>query len=790
MVCLFPFTTIYQPTPDIRTSFFLVGFYTLSLVCIVLILKFGVLPAVNPPNATIRGMFVLASTVAGIAGGAITIFFWKATRYFIGGWGGFAFALWIQCFRNGGLISPIGFRWIMYIGEYIYLRDVSQGFKSILTFFRCCCSWLCVMHDPEDPLPCFAHLDCDGGSDILHPRHRLLHDRQFERGTLRLCLCSRIDSRLTTLQFYVWNIGFTGLFPRFVANNIHFPVTQVMQIELGLMGAVTLMGMAVQFQILKILQRKLKEIKEEQKRLDQLAVSRAAERFASLDVEKEEWERAHPSLAKHGRNDSGMTATTLMKDTEAGTDEKRASVFTLVGSPRQRQQSGLSEFMASPAPAEEIMRAARQSPGVLPLLDLGADIESDVPKGYIAEASGSKPRAKQQVTTAELEDLKKKEELLAEIQAARRSIELLKSETPAPSSSGESRHPSLTSRYDLGTLTAGPSHLRPPRQQDPRVRAQSMDFTRLADIGSTLGRPNSTPLRDEDWDSYVRDRKLLQPPSGVTAPIPTTPVSPTTRAAVSPAVAEALDERRRRESSLSFGGLNVPSAQPSPVPREFSTTPKEASSDENAVITAPALHKKSQSQGAVPVMILPRKKPIAAPTPKRPEQPRTKTFEELAERHREKMRAMQAPLTQAEKEQVELEEAKKRWERNKELEKRAMAKRQAEQAALSKEAKKKEQKSSSGSPSSPQAPRPKQHSRTLSADILAAVPNATASSRRMSTMKVDEWQKHQLADVELGVRPGEPTSSSKRRSAVPFPAEPTSSRDRRRTSNMPQSQIS
>ena len=560
-----------------------------------------------------------------------------------------------------------------------------------------------------------------------------------------------------------------------------------MQIELGLMGAIALMGMAVQFQILKILQRKLKEIKEEQRRLDAIAVSRAAERFASLDVEKEEWERAHPSLVKHGRNDSGMTTTSLMKDTEHGTDERRNSVFTLVGSPRQRQQSGLSEFMASPAPPEEILRAARQTPGALPLLDLGADIESDVPKNYIAEGSGSKSRAKQQAISAELEDLKKKEGLLAEIQAARRSIELLKSETPVPSSSDDSRHPSLTSRrttsYDLGALVAGPSHLRPPRQPDPRVRAQSMDFSRMTDIGSTLGRPNSTPLREEDWDSYVRDRKLFQPPSGVTAPIPTTPVTPTSRAAISPAVADALDQRRRRESSLSFGGLNIPSsAQPSPEPRESSSTPNQTSSDENAVIAAPGLHKKSQSQGAVPVMILPPKKQIASPTPKRPEQqPRTKTFEELAERHREKMRAMQAPLTQAEKEQVEVEEAKRRWERNKELEKRAMAKRQAEQAAtLSKEAKKKDQKSG-GSPTSQEAPRPKKsHSRNLSADVLAAIPNATASSKRISTMKVDEWQKNQLKDGELGVRSGEVTSSSQRRSAVPFPAEPTSSRDRRR----------
>jgi len=101
-----------------RTSFFLIGFYTLSLVCIVLIIKFGIIPAVHPPSNTVRGMFVLSSVVAGVAGGAIAIFFWKGARYGIGAWGGFAFALWIQCFRNGGVIRPIGFRWILYIGDH------------------------------------------------------------------------------------------------------------------------------------------------------------------------------------------------------------------------------------------------------------------------------------------------------------------------------------------------------------------------------------------------------------------------------------------------------------------------------------------------------------------------------------------------------------------------------------------------------------------------------------------------------------------------------------------------
>ena len=83
-----------------------------------LILKFGVLDQVNPPSKTLRGLFVLSCAVAGGAGGAITIFFWKLSRYLIGGWGGFALALFIQCFRDGGLIRAIAFRWILFIGKF------------------------------------------------------------------------------------------------------------------------------------------------------------------------------------------------------------------------------------------------------------------------------------------------------------------------------------------------------------------------------------------------------------------------------------------------------------------------------------------------------------------------------------------------------------------------------------------------------------------------------------------------------------------------------------------------
>ena len=60
-----------------------------------------------------------------------------------------------------------------------------------------------------------------------------------------------------------------------------------------------------------------------------------------------------------------------------------------------------------------------------------------------------------------------------------------------------------------------------------------------------------------------------------------------------------------------------------------------------------------------------------------------KTFEELVERHREKLHELQAPDTQASKEQADISAARNRWERAKNAEKAAVEKRQAdkEQAA-------------------------------------------------------------------------------------------------------------
>ncbi|KAF9015484.1 hypothetical protein BDQ17DRAFT_1386211 [Cyathus striatus] len=731
------------------TSFFLIGFYTLSLVCAVLILKFGVLPSINPPSKTLRGMFVLASSIAGIAGGAIAIFFWKAARYGIGAWGGFAIALWIQCFQNGGVIKAIGFRWILYIG------------CAVIGFTLC---------------------------TIPKIHYHILLISTSVVGSSAFMLGVDCFTTAGLKEFYIWNIGFTSMFPKYTTNGIQFPVSQTMQIELGLIGAVSLMGAAVQLRILKVLQRKLHEIAEETKKKDEEAELQASNRFREVDMEREAWEKEHPTLSKHGRKDSGFSSIPLMKDRDgsASPSGEHRSSFTLAEEGRTRHLSGLSDFKAAPVPDEEVRRAARhlQGPGALPALDLGLGIQEDVPSSFIAKDGEAHVKPLQPSTAANLEDLRRKEELLQEIQTIRRSLDALKSETPGPgsSSSDQSRRPSLTSRRTLSldansALFPPSSHARPPREVDPRARVYSMELLNIGRAGSPLqgepiSRPTSVPLRDDDWDTYIQERKLLQPPSGVTAPIATTPIHPPNpRIPIPPAVHEALSKRRKRESALGFGMASTDSSEDVPL----------------AKLTR---EKKNAPGGNAPVTILPPRRPtapIVAPTPQHPSSARTRTFEELNERHREKMRDLQAPLTQAEKEHADVEAARQRWERSKALEREAVMKRQAEKAAALEKRKKSEDLSDGERGKRGGEQRQSRHSRSLSGDKIGST---GISSKRLSTLKVEDWQKYQQ-DMEMGVKPdhGGVTSGSKRDSrvrksdGVPFPdAEGVKSSQSRRKS--------
>ncbi|PBK77442.1 hypothetical protein ARMSODRAFT_949365 [Armillaria solidipes] len=707
------------------SSFFLIGFYTLSLVCFVLIIRFGVLEAVNPPSQTIRGMFVLACSVAGIAGGAIAIFFWKAARYCIGAWGGLAFGWWIQCFRNGGLISSVGLRWILYIG--------------------CAVIGFVLSTIPK-----------------IH-YHILLISTAFV-GASALMLGVDCYTTAGLKEFYVWNLGFRSLFPKFQDNGIRYPVSQSIQIELGLLGAVALMGAAVQLRILSVLQHKLKEISQEQQKQNDDAEQNAAGRFNVVLRERSQWEKEHG----HERVESGYSSMPLMKDLDGSsspvTPDRRSMDYQ--DAVRQRYQSGVSDFMTAPIPEDELRRATSRSPqgpGALPALDLGLGIENDVPTSFISKdpftASPTTDKApKRQLSAAQLEAMKKKEDLVAEIENIRKSIDALKGETPSTSASN-SRGPSIRA-YDAATslLLPAPSHSRPPREPAPRGRVRSLDYLGSEILGESISRPTSVPLRDPDWDAYIQDRKLLQPPRGVTPPIGVTKIQ------MSPAVAEALKDRKRKETSLGYAGPSgsggaTESSEDVPIARKMHR--RSTSAGTNAYLYPPA----PQPEREPPVAILPPKK-IAAPTPQRPVTTRTRTFEELAERHREKMRDLQGPVTTAHREHAELEAAKARWEKSRVAEREAMKRRETERE---RELRKRREAGEKDGEKTEKRRASDGHKRSLSADRLAQLGTGGSHSRRLSTMKVEDWQRYQQEVVPETDKERPGRRESRRQSGVPFP---------------------
>jgi hypothetical protein len=555
-----------------------------------------------------------------------------------------------------------------------------------------------------------------------------------------------------TDQFYVWNLGFSSIFPKFTTNYIRFPVSQSMEIELGLIGAVTIMGIAVQLRVLKILQRKLHEIKVENRRLEEIEEARVTNRFDEMGIEREQWEKDHPGMPTHVRNQSGLSSMMpLMKDQEAlGSPSTPGngtpSTFAMDG--RKRTQSAISDYMLD--------GRRSQSPGAIPALDLGLGIQDDVPESYLADGKQSKLAP---TTANELEDLAKKEALLSEIQTIRRSIQGLKEE---PGAASGSRRPSLSSRRTLSndlTSLAASNHLRT-TSGGTRSRAHSMNLDNLTQP-QPAARPTSVPMQ-EDWDHYVRDRKLMQPPSGVTPPI-----SPTPRAAVSPAVLDALADRHRRERSVELG-TQAPIRLPTPTlsaleVRHGQSKSTLSGSEDIPLATFMKKHERSQSSTSrTPVTILPPAK-TRGPQTQTQDSPRTRTYEELIDRHQAKIRELQGPLSSAERERAQLEQAKERWNRSKELERDAVTRRQAEKAAAVAKVSD-SRKSSEGL----QNARP----RTLSADKLAALPAQNTSSRRQSVLKVEDWQAQRMSTAPAQAQETSRQQSSSRTVAnatAPFP---------------------
>lgn len=633
-------------------------------------------------------------------------------------------------------------------------------------------------------------------------------------------------------QFYIWNVGFNNLFT--VLDPVGFVVSQTIAIELGLIAAIALAGAAVQLRLFTVLRVRLRELTEEHRQRDAELEAQATERFKDVEVARNEWEKKHGHAREDSDGKSGAAGSLLAAPLLSGRDNTQTP--SEPGTPGVTGGRPASSLFSLPGSPTQPSDRPLQSLGALPTLDLGGTVKDELPHDMIDKST----------MIDDHPEIRERQNLVNEIRHIRRSLDAL----------GTQSRDVRTGRHSFGDLettmaaeavarTAASVTARTGGGSVGRERVHSMILmptTRPASTPLPSGsraatsstpsstRPPSAPLPDDDWETYVRERKLFQPPSGVTPPIKPSDVPDAvianarinrSRTPPPEAVLAALAERRHREtlfdpsssmtqheSADGSGGTGTGSARgpevgtglqswfgnrdempatpeaaargPAPPHRRHSTNLARAPS----INTSTALHTQTQ-QLHTPITILPPARVASQQPQSRPRAPprpaeRVLTYEEYTERHKARIHALQGPLTKQENKEATLADARARWEHSKAVESRVMTRKQAEEAAqvearlrtdreAEKEGRRRSRRDSKGTGNkSPVLDRaPAGPSSPKREHRRNSLSLDRLSGYRMPThVKVEEWQKYQAAVA---------AEESATRVAKPSPLTPPSS---------------
>ncbi|KAN0066173.1 hypothetical protein ACQY0O_000267 [Thecaphora frezii] len=476
------------------SSYFIAGYYTLGLVTICIIFKVGVEQSINPPTPTVRGLFLLATIVAGAIGGILSIVFWRAAALLASGLGGFALGLFLQSVRSGGLITSIGLRYILYVplfGIFFALSCAERIHSLVLALATAITGATAVT----------LAIDC------------------FTRQGLK--------------EFYIRNLGFDSYFslkypPTF--ENAKFPLVVGMQIELGVFGALVLMGAAFQLRLYSDLRHSLSLLRksDEERRMKSKAerAARSVARTAKRDLE--EWEKRHGYLktaSKPGVMDEEKYASSVFSGATLRAHERKGSLMSVLkGSALATPNSldggerldspgraGITTDSDFPFPSE----GNRHNSSFMSYLQRGPEKPSTPgdapPQLELAGIETSRPPAPE-LTNAE-EDKRK---LLDEISSIRHSINMLRASSggrdypisgsasvqgsprPMDRTLWDDAGPSATRSLDLSRTPMEPP--RPPFAQSFRERTPSTVGI-LSGATSFLDKspPASPAVQQQSW---------------------------------------------------------------------------------------------------------------------------------------------------------------------------------------------------------------------------------------------------------------------------------------------------
>ena len=409
-----------------------------------------------------------------------------------------------------------------------------------------------------------------------------------------------------------------------------------MQIELGILAAVVLVGAAIQMRILNRLRKRMRQIREEEEmRIEADEVSKAAEQFKNVGSELAGWEE------KHGKGAEGSTIAAKM-------DKESPESNTVSLPPIDTDRAGYRSVS----------------------LDSPALVQGSTPSTAWHSVEELVPQ----------DDLGSKMKLLEEVRKARESIrgsldDLRRAATP--SIDAHSRRNSSASTQILEDIAmtrqaSGGSILNRPRPQiedTPMVREPSsaslLDRSRRGSLASpiSLAKPNVT--RQESTTSLLDLRTFAAPTSPAISVQSDWDQYKSTRS-IQPAP-------KRQSTSAEFGKL----------PRKTSTQSlQRAELDRIAMPPPPApMHRSASAQPHVEEPWGPGHITGSATLPSKRSSkplPRTMTYEQLSERHRKRLSELQNPVTSAMTQQVDAAEAREKWERQQRAEREEMRRREAE----------------------------------------------------------------------------------------------------------------
>ncbi|KAA1106750.1 hypothetical protein PGTUg99_019065 [Puccinia graminis f. sp. tritici] len=323
------------------SSYFLTGAYVAALIIMIPILKFGVIDQDHSPSNVVQGVFVLVSVILAIGAGAMGVIFWKGTRFIVGAGGGFVISLFILSLHNDSIIKPIGLRWILILG-CISIGFVLATIPAItihVTLFATAAMGAAVV---------VLGIDC------------------FTTGGLK--------------EFWLYIVGFGALFPHLT----YFPFTVIIQAELGVMGALFVMGAAVQWRLLEVIMKKIKELKQldQDRKVEEEAA--AYRQSMLLDADLALWEK------HHGDDDerTSMKADDELsfRPTQANSHRPPSKAYSQPRSSRENSRRHSSRIsyelvprlpdpFAPPAPKSHYQFVARRSFDGLPKVDVGSHLE-------------------------------------------------------------------------------------------------------------------------------------------------------------------------------------------------------------------------------------------------------------------------------------------------------------------------------------------------------------------------------------------------------------------------------